>query len=216
MEIKILKKVLAANDQIADQIRNDLKQRGTFLINVMGSPGTGKTMLIQRAIEKLGKKVGVIEGDIETTMDAEKFAKLGIPVAQINTGPFGGACHLEAAWIRDTIKEGNFSDVKVLFIENIGNLVCPAEFDTGAHKNVLILSVTEGEDKPLKYPLMFRKSHLLLINKCDLLDRLEFDINLLLENVKKINPQLDIIKISGLKGTGINDWINWLNRNTEA
>ena len=216
MEIKILKKVLAANDQIADQLRQELTQKGIFLINVMGSPGAGKTILIQRAIEKLNKKVGVIEGDIETTMDAEKFAKLGIPVAQINTGPFGGACHLEAAWIRDTIKEGNFSNVKILFIENIGNLVCPAEFDTGAHKNVLILSVTEGEDKPLKYPLMFRKSHLLLINKCDLLDKLEFDINLLLENVKKINPHIETLKVSGLKRDGIDDWINWINRNVEA
>ncbi|HID93996.1 MAG TPA: hydrogenase nickel incorporation protein HypB [bacterium (Candidatus Stahlbacteria)] len=216
MEIKILKKVLAANDQIANQLRRELTQKGIFLINVMGSPGAGKTILIQRAIERLNKKVGVIEGDIETTMDAEKFAKLGIPVAQINTGPFGGACHLEAAWIRDTIGEENFSNVKVLFIENIGNLVCPAEFDTGAHKNVLILSVTEGEDKPLKYPLMFRKSHLLLINKCDLLDKLEFDINLLLENIKKINPHIEILKVSGLKRDGIDDWINWINRNIEA
>ena len=163
MEIKkinVMQKLLKANDAIAAGIRTSLKEKNIFFVNLMSSPGSGKTTLIEATVRKLGKKIKIIEGDIQTTLDAERLQKLGVQAYQINTGPFGGDCHLEASWIQAAIDELGTDGMELLFVENIGNLVCPAEFDVGAHLNVLLISVTEGEDKPLKYPLAFQVSQL--------------------------------------------------------
>uniref|UniRef100_A0A7C4YGE0 Hydrogenase accessory protein HypB n=1 Tax=candidate division WOR-3 bacterium TaxID=2052148 RepID=A0A7C4YGE0_UNCW3 len=206
-KIQVLKNVFAANDQIADFIRNKLKEKDIKLINIMGSPGSGKTTFIEKTIEITNeKKFAVIEGDIETSIDAERLSRWNIPIYQINTGPFGGDCHLEASWIKSAIEEMNLEDVNIVLIENIGNLVCPAEFDTGAHRNVVVLSVTEGEDKPLKYPLMFRRSHYLIISKIDLLKYVDLNIDNLIENARKINPDIKVLKVSAKTGEGIEEW----------
>lgn len=206
-EIKILKSVFGANDQIAESLRKELSEKNISLLNFMGSPGSGKTSIIESTIQMIPeKRFTVIEGDIETSIDAERLSKLNIQIYQINTGPFGGDCHLEASWIKSAISEMNLKDVDYVFIENIGNLVCPAEFDTGAHKNIVILSVTEGEDKPLKYPLIFRRSHYLLISKIDLIPYLDVNVDKIIENANKINPDLKIFKISSKSKEGMEEW----------
>ena len=212
MQIKILKKVLAANDQVADDSRKHYSDNGVLTINLMSSPGSGKTTLIEKTIQALkGKKrIGVVEGDIETSLDAEKIAKHGVPIVSINTGPFGGACHLEAAWIRQAADQIDLNETDLLFVENIGNMVCPAEFDTGSHFNVAVLSTPEGEDKPLKYPLLFNTSQVVVINKCDLLGVLDLDIDLVKENIKKVNPKSVIIELSTKTGEGLDKWTDWL------
>ena len=176
----------------------------------MSSPGSGKTTLIEETVKKLGKKIKVIEGDIQTTLDAERLQKLGVQAYQINTGPFGGDCHLEAAWIKTAIDELGTDGMDLLFVENIGNLVCPAEFDVGAHLNVLLISVTEGEDKPLKYPLAFQVSQLCVITKTDLLPLKHFSLEKLRQNIRKVNPACAIIEVSAHEGTGWSSWIEVL------
>ncbi len=212
MQIKILKKVLAANDRVADDSRKHYSDNGVLAINLMSSPGSGKTTLIEKTIQALkGKKrIGVVEGDIETSLDADKIAKHGVPIVSINTGPFGGACHLEAAWIRQAADQMDLKEIDLLFVENIGNMVCPAEFDTGSHFNVAVLSTPEGEDKPLKYPLLFNTSQVVVINKCDLLGVLDLDIGLMKENIKKVNPKAVIIELSTKTGEGFDKWTDWL------
>lgn len=206
-EIKVLKSVFAANDQVAESLRKELNEKNIKLLNFMSSPGSGKTSIIENTIKMIpDKKFAVIEGDIETSIDAERLSKLDIQLYQINTGPFGGDCHLEASWIKSAISEMNLKDVDYVFIENIGNLVCPAEFDTGAHRNIVVLSVTEGEDKPLKYPLMFRRSHYMLISKVDLLPYLDISIDRIIENARKINPDLKIFKVSSKTREGFEEW----------
>ncbi|MFH1415192.1 MAG: hydrogenase nickel incorporation protein HypB [Elusimicrobiota bacterium] len=214
MEIKILKKMLAANDRVAEELRNDFSLKNVYAVNMMSSPGSGKTAVIDRTLELMGRefRIGVIEGDIETSLDAERLSAHNVPVVSINTGPFGGDCHLESSWIREASSEIGLDNVDILFIENIGNLVCPAEFDTGAHTDIVILSTTEGEDKPLKYPLVFSKAGLLLINKCDLLDVLDFDIDMLEENARKTNPAIEIIRISAKTGEGFDKWTDWVKK----
>ncbi|MBT7470119.1 MAG: hydrogenase nickel incorporation protein HypB, partial [Candidatus Cloacimonetes bacterium] len=157
-EVKVMKKILSANDKIADELRTDLGKKGIFYLNLMSSPGSGKTSLIEKTAQMTDKKISVIEGDIQTTLDAERVAKYGVKAYQINTGPFGGDCHLESGWIKNALDEIGTDETDILFVENIGNLVCPAEFDVGSHVNVVLLSVTEGEEKPLKYPLAFNTS----------------------------------------------------------
>lgn len=214
IEIRTMKKILSANDRIADQLRNDLRERGILLVNMMSSPGSGKTSLIEETVKRLKKPVAVIEGDIQTTLDAERLAKLGVRAFQINTGPFGGDCHLEASWIRDAAAEMDLEGIGLLFVENIGNLVCPAEFDTGSHLNVLLISVSEGEDKPLKYPLAFSVSHLCLITKIDLVPHLpRFSLERLKENIRRVNPKMGIIELSAVTGQGIDEWIDFLVKN---
>ncbi len=210
MEIKVLKKILETNERMADENRVFLKEKGILCINMMSSPGSGKSCIIERTVERLGDKYrfAVIEGDIQTTLDAERMAKLGVETFQINTGPFGGDCHLEAGWIKAALSEMNLEGIDFLFIENIGNLVCPAEFDVGSHLNVVVLSTTEGEDKPLKYPLMFRVSHVMLINKIDLLPHLDVDVEMIRKNALNINPNLRILEVSGKTGEGIDRWID--------
>jgi len=210
IKINVMQKLLKANDAIADEIRNSLKNKGIFFVNLMSSPGSGKTTLIEETARKLGKKIKVIEGDIQTTLDAERLQKLGVPAYQINTGPFGGDCHLEAAWIKTAIDELGMDDLEILFVENIGNLVCPAEFDVGAHLNVLLISVTEGEDKPLKYPLAFQVSKLCLITKTDLLPLKRFSLEKLRQNIKKANPACAVIEVSAHDGVGLESWFEIL------
>jgi len=212
MEINILKKVLSANDAVAETTKLLFLKNKVFSINLMGSPGSGKTAVIERTIKILKNKfrIGVIEGDIFSTRDAERISKLNVPVVQINTGPFGGDCHLEAGWVKDAAQSLNLKELDLLFIENVGNLVCPAEFDTGADKNVVVLSLPEGEDKPLKYPLMFRKSQVMLLNKLDLSNILKTDVETILINAGKVNPLLSAFKISATTGEGFNLWIDWL------
>ena len=212
MEIKVLKKILETNEKMADENRRFLREKGILCVNMMSSPGSGKSSIIEKTVEKLGDgfKFGVIEGDIQTTLDAERMARLGVETFQINTGPFGGDCHLEAGWIRAALNEMKLDGLDFLFIENIGNLVCPAEFDVGSHLNVVVLSTPEGEDKPLKYPLMFRVSHAMLINKIDLLPHLDMDVETLRKNALGVNPGLKIIEVSAKTGQGIDRWIELL------
>jgi len=212
MEIKVLKKILETNEKMADENRRFLREKGILCVNMMSSPGSGKSSIIEKTVEKLGDrfKFGVIEGDIQTTLDAERMARLGVETFQINTGPFGGDCHLEAGWIRAALNEMKLDGLDFLFIENIGNLVCPAEFDVGSHLNVVVLSTPEGEDKPLKYPLMFRVSHAMLINKIDLLPYLDMDVETLRKNALGVNPGLKIIEVSAKTGQGIDRWIELL------
>lgn len=209
-KVTVMQKLLKANDAVAGQIRRELKDKNVFFVNLMSSPGSGKTTLVEETVKRLGKRIKVIEGDIQTTLDAERLQKLGIQAFQINTGPFGGDCHLEASWIRTAIDELGADGMDYLFVENIGNLVCPAEFDVGAHLNVLLISVTEGEDKPLKYPLAFQVSQLCLVTKTDFLPLKNFSLPRLRENIKKVNPACAVIEISAHSGAGMDSWIEIL------
>jgi len=210
VKIRVLQKILNANDQVAAGLRAELTAAKVFSVNLMGSPGSGKTAIIEETVRRLNKKIAVIEGDIQTSLDAQRLQKLGIKTYQINTGPFGGDCHLEAAWIRSAVAEMGVRGLDLLFIENIGNLVCPAEFDTGAHLNVLALSVTEGEDKPLKYPLAFRVAAVCLVSKIDLLPHLKIDVEKIRANILQVNPQCRIMEISALTGQGFEPWLEVL------
>ncbi len=209
-EIKVMQKILNMNDRIAAELREELKEKGILYINLMSSPGSGKTTILEQTARNIEEKMFAIEGDIQTTLDAERLSRAGIEVFQINTGPFGGDCHLEAGWIKSALEECNPEDAKFLFVENIGNLVCPAEFDVGAHINTVVISVTEGEDKPLKYPLAFRNSQLCLISKLDLLPYLDVDIELLKDNIRQINPRIEILELSAKTGEGLSGWLAYL------
>ncbi len=206
MEIRLIKKVLQANADVADKVRKRLRTRKRSLVNFMSAPGAGKTRLLERLIPALrsrGLAVGVIEGDISTSNDAQRLAPLDLPIAQINTEFFGGDCHLTSAAVLTAYEQIEEQPFDIALIENVGNLVCPAEFDTGADLNVVLLSVTEGEDKPLKYPLMFRNSQVALINKADLAAAAETDVDLMKSNMLKVNPELTVLKTSGKTGEGI-------------
>jgi hydrogenase nickel incorporation protein HypB len=212
-EIKVMKKILNINDRIADEMRKYLEEKGILYINLMSSPGSGKTTILEKTAENFGKNIFVIEGDIQTTLDAERVSKAGINSFQINTGPFGGDCHLESGWIKSAIEEIDLEGIEILFVENIGNLVCPAEFDVGAHINTVVLSVTEGEDKPLKYPLAFRNSQLCIISKTDLVPYLDISIEKIKENIKQVNPQMEVIELSAKTIEGFEDWVDYLKKN---
>jgi hydrogenase nickel incorporation protein HypB len=212
MEIKIVKEVMSANDSVAKEVTALLTQNGIFCVNLMGSPGSGKTALLEKTIEKLlpDYRIGVVEGDITTTLDAEKLSRFPIKVTQVNTLPFGGECHLEARWIKDAVADMDLENLDFIFIENIGNLVCPAEFKTGAHANVLVLSTPEGEDKPLKYPLAFQVSDLALLSKIDLVGVLEYDTGRAEGNMKKVHKGIEVIHVSSKSGAGMEAWTKWL------
>jgi hydrogenase nickel incorporation protein HypB len=209
MKVSVVRNILEANERIAEQNRALFDENRLFVINLMSSPGAGKTSLLERTIDGLrGRlRMGVIEGDIQSTHDAERVAKKGIPVVQINTG---GACHLDGNMIRDTFQEFDFKQMDLLIVENVGNLVCPAEFKIGEDFKVMILSVTEGDDKPSKYPLMFHESKVLLINKVDLLAHVDCSVEKIREDALRINPNLDIFEISCKTGAGLEGWYNWL------
>jgi hydrogenase nickel incorporation protein HypB len=209
MKVAVVKNILEANRRIAEENRQVFDERGLLVVNLMSSPGAGKTTLLEKTIRLLqGKyKVGVVEGDIQSTYDAERIGKTGAPVVQINTG---GACHLDSNMVREALKTLDFQGLDLLFIENVGNLVCPAEFQLGEHFKAMILSVAEGDDKPLKYPLMFQESRVLVINKIDLLPFCDCDVNLMAERARAINPGLQIFRVSCRTGEGLEGWVSWL------
>ena len=211
--IEVHENVFNTNNQEADALRKRLKDRKVTMINVMSSPGSGKTTLLSRVINEIKEdyKVGVMDVDIETSLDAQKVADLtGVPSIQIHNG---GLCHIDAEMITRAVDEFGVDDFDLLFLENIGNLVCPAEFDTGAHKNMMILSVPEGDDKPLKYPLMFSVCDLVIISKIDALDYFDFDINQAKENILNLNPNAKIICLSAKTDEGLNEFIQWIKEN---
>lgn len=207
MEIK--QSIFADNDQDAERLRQELKQEKTFLLNVMSSPGAGKTTTLTRTIEALQGElgIGVMEADIDSDVDAQAISKTGAKVIQLHTG---GMCHLDADMARQGIRGLGTEGIDLAILENVGNLVCPAEFDTGAVKNAMILSVPEGDDKPLKYPLMFQVCDVLLINKMDVLEYFDFDLEACKERARKLNPEIRIIPISAKTGEGIAEWADWL------
>lgn len=207
--IEIKKNVLEDNDHEADLLRGELKKEGIFLLNLMSSPGSGKTTTLLRTIAELKEemRIGVMEADIDSDVDADTIARTGIKTIQIHTG---GMCHLDADMTRQGLDTLEAGEIDLAILENVGNLVCPAEFDTGAVKNAMILSVPEGDDKPLKYPLMFTVCDVLLINKIDVLPYFDFDINACTERVRKLNPDIKIIPISSRTGEGIRAWADWL------
>jgi len=209
--IEVKEEILADNNQVAAGVRERLGRQKTLLLNLMSSPGSGKTSLILKTAEALqGKvKLGVIEADIESRVDAEKVAACGIDAVQLRTGGF---CHLDATMVTQGLEALPPKDFDLLIIENVGNLVCPAEFDTGAHKNAMILSVPEGDDKPLKYPLMFSICDVLVINKIDYLSLSDFDLAALRHRVLALNPQIRIMEVSCKTGAGLAEWTDWLAR----
>ncbi|KAB2878554.1 hydrogenase nickel incorporation protein HypB [bacterium] len=207
--ITLERKVLEKNDVIAQTIRNRLREKNIFAINLLSSPGSGKTSLVERTIYHLKNKVkiSVIEGDVQTDLDAQRINVLDIPVVQIVTN---GACHLEAALVRDAFDQLDISDTQMLIIENVGNLVCPAGYDLGETTKVVVLSTTEGDDKPLKYPAMFRNASVLIINKTDLLPYLPCNIETMKTNARSINPSLTIFETSCTTDKGMAEWCSWL------
>jgi hydrogenase nickel incorporation protein HypB len=209
VKVKVVTNILEANDRIAAENKKVFGEAGVYVINIMSGPGAGKTSLIEKTIESINDKIrmGVIEGDIAGIDDAQRIEKLGIPVVQINTG---GACHLDANMIREVMYELPLNELDLLIIENVGNLVCPAEFKVGEDIKVMLLSIAEGHDKPLKYPLMFQESSALVLNKIDLLPYTNVDIGKIKKDSLSLNPTLKIFEVSCKTGEGINEWTNWL------
>lgn len=207
--IEIKEEILTDNDAAAKQLREKLTAEKTFVVNLMSSPGAGKTTLLLQTIQILKARfsIGVIEADIDSTVDAEKIRAAGIPCIQLRTGGF---CHLDAHMVKQGLEAIGSASFDLVFIENVGNLVCPAEFDTGAIKNVMILSVPEGDDKPLKYPLMFTTSDALIINKTDMRFLSDFDTNALRGHISRLNPTMAIFEVSAKTGEKIGDWTEWL------
>jgi hydrogenase nickel incorporation protein HypB len=209
MEIKVLKDILGANEQMAERNRELLDSNNIFAVNLMASPGAGKTSLVLATIKALeGKaRVGVIEGDVSSSLDAELIGKEGVPVIQINTG---GECHLEANMVGNALSNLPLPDIDLLLIENVGNLICPAEFNLGENRKVVISSIPEGDDKPFKYPLIFHTVDAVVINKIDLLPYLKFDIEAYSQAVRGINSKVAIFQTSCTTGEGVDKWVSWL------
>ena len=207
--IEIKQSVFADNDREADRVRAELKQKGTFLLNLMSSPGSGKTTTLQRTVERMKEemRIGIMEADIDSAIDAEKMAASGVRSIQLHTG---GMCHLDAGMTEQGLREIGVDDLDFVVLENVGNLVCPAEFDTGAVKNAMILSVPEGHDKPLKYPLIFTVCDALIINKIDVLPYFDFDMDKVVAYAHMRNPNLKIFPISAKTGEGVDAWCDWL------
>lgn len=208
-KIDLVTGLLDANEVLARDNRTYFEENSVYVINLMGVPGSGKTTLLEKVIAALIEKIaiGVVEGDLYTTKDAERIERLGIPTVQINTK---GACHLDAATVRKACLELPLKEIELLFIENIGNLVCPAEFDLGENAKAMVMSVTEGNDKPWKYPLMFRQARLIIVNKLDLLNYTDFDLEQFKTDMRDINPEATIIPVSATTGSGVCDLIQWL------
>ncbi len=207
--LEIKQSVFADNDRQAEELRRELKEKGVFLLNLMSSPGSGKTTTLMRTIEALKNdlRIGVMEADIDSDVDAKTIAESGAKVIQLHTG---GMCHLDAAMTRQGLEGLETGDVELAILENVGNLVCPAEFDTGASKNAMILSVPEGDDKPLKYPLMFSVCDVVLVNKIDVLPYFDFDLDKCREYIHMRNPKARVIPICAKTGEGMEEWISWL------
>ena len=209
MEIKVMKNILGENDRIAEENRKFFGEKKIFVLNLMGSPGSGKTSLLEKTLEKLsGKiKIAVIEGDLFTAKDAQRIENIGVQVVQINTS---GGCHLDAQMVKRAAESLNLDEINLLIVENVGNLVCPAEFDVGENLKAVVLSITEGDDKPLKYPLIFKESAITLLNKIDLLPFTNFNLESAREDLMTLHPNLKIIETSCTKNIGVDEFCAWL------
>jgi hydrogenase nickel incorporation protein HypB len=209
IRVSVVEQILSANDQLAAGNRARLDAAGVFALNVMASPGAGKTSLIMRTVERLREefRIGAVDGDIATTIDADRIAALGVPTVQINTG---GACHLDAAMFQSALPRLPLEELDLLIVENVGNLVCPASFKLGVHLSVLIASVPEGDDKPYKYPVMYRGVNGLVLNKMDVLAAFDFDVDYFRRGVEVLNPGLAFFPLSCKTGEGLEAWLNWL------
>lgn len=207
--VQLERKVLSQNDRIASQLRERFAESGTLCLNLISSPGSGKTTLLEKTLESFSKdaRVAVLTGDLQTENDANRLKGFGFPVKQIITG---GTCHLDAAMIERHLADWNLEDIDLLFIENVGNLVCPASYDLGEEAKIVLLSVTEGEDKPLKYPSIFHKSELLVLTKTDLLPHVPFDIAAAEANARRVHPDIGILRVSCNNNAGFEDWLMWL------
>jgi hydrogenase nickel incorporation protein HypB len=212
VKVRVVEDALDANNTIARANRDDFDRAGVTVVNLMSAPGAGKTALLERVLRDLdGVRAGVLEGDVQGSYDADRLASLHVPVTQINTDPgFGGECHLDANMVRSAVPALPLDDLDLLVIENVGNLVCPAEFRVGEDARVMVSSVTEGEDKPLKYPLMFRTCELVLVNKIDLLPHLDFDLDRFLHNLDAVHPGVPRMLMSARTGEGVEAWRDWL------
>ena len=211
--VEVLEAIFGENDRVAAANRADFEAHGVRVVNLMSSPGAGKTTLLRETLIRLQgqRRVGIIEGDIETSIDADRLTGLGAQIALVNTGEgFGGECHLDAPMVRSALPRIPLEGLDVLFIENVGNLVCPAEFDVGEHVRAMVYSPTEGEEKPLKYPVMFRSADVVIVNKIDLLPHLDVDMDLFRRNLASINPSARVIEISAKTGDGVDSWIDWI------
>jgi len=209
MQIKVMEGILDKNDQISAELQERFRQSGILILNLLGSPGCGKTTLLENTIKALKSKLSmaVIEGDLFTAKDAERIEQHGVPVVQINTG---GGCHLDANMIRSALDCLDLTALDIIIIENVGNLVCPAEFNIGEDVKVTVLSITEGDDKPLKYPLIFKQASAVLLNKVDLLPYTNFDMQSAVGDITSIHPGVTLLQVSCQSGTGLEDWYNWL------
>jgi hydrogenase nickel incorporation protein HypB len=207
--VSVVEDILSANDRLAASNRERLDAAGVFAINLMASPGAGKTSLITRTVEALRDElsIGAVDGDIATTLDADRIAELGIPAVQVNTG---GTCHLDAVMLQQALPRLPLEGLELLIVENVGNLVCPASFDLGVHRNILIASVPEGDDKPYKYPVMYRGVDVVLLNKIDVLDAFDFDMDYFRRGVEALNPGLTFLPLSCKTGEGVAKWLTWL------
>ncbi len=215
LKIPVVRDILEANERLAEDNRRVFRQAGILVINLMSGPGAGKTSLLERTIDALRHeiRIGVIEGDIQSSYDAERIAKKGVQVVQLNTG---GACHLDGNMIKSSLDALDLDTLDLLVVENVGNLVCPAEFNVGEDMKAMILSVPEGDDKPLKYPLMFQESRVLLINKIDLLPYVDCDVGKIRERALQLNANLEIFEISCRTGEGLDGWADWLRQQVSA
>jgi hydrogenase nickel incorporation protein HypB len=213
--VPLQQKVLSENERVAASLRERFLDHGVLCVNIISSPGSGKTTLLERTLETLprGARVAVLTGDIQTENDAARLRRFGFPVKQITTG---GTCHLDARMIERHLADWNLAELDILFIENVGNLVCPSSYDLGEAAKIVVLSVTEGEDKPLKYPSIFFKSELLILSKIDLLAHCPFDINAAEENARRVHPGMEILRISCLTRTGLEGWLQWLEQKRAA
>jgi len=209
MKVKVVTRILEVNERIAAENRRLFDEAGVYVINLMSAPGAGKTSLLEKTIKELGGKIktAVIEGDIAGTSDAERIGSLGVPVIQINTG---GACHLDANMINEVLESLPLKEIDLLFVENVGNLVCPAELNIGEDMKAMLLSITEGDDKPLKYPLMFQESSALILNKMDLLPYTNANTEKIRKDAASLNPSLQIFEVSCKTGQGLSEWAEWL------
>jgi len=207
--VEVEKKVLSENQILAEQLRERYRQQGILCVNLISAPGSGKTLLLEKTLERIdqGTRVAVLTGDLQTENDAQRLAKFGFPVKQIVTG---GTCHLDARMVERHLADWNLENIELLIVENVGNLVCPSSYDLGEDAKIVLLSTTEGEDKPLKYPSIFFKSELMILTKIDLLPYVPFKSNVAKENARRVHPQMEILEVSSTTGEGLDAWMNWI------